>query len=113
MEGEMISGAPRVVIYRCDQCGKVRKFFFVPQEADEFYRAEFTVCVDIAVQQVRFQYTTPPLRDGGTHPQTGDPRQRAVRAQAMYPHDIYAVAQGTVVRYPVIQGTVTDAATQF
>src|SRR5690606_269705 len=113
MEGEMISGAPRVFIYRGDQCGKVRKFFFVPQEADEFNRAEFTVCVDVAVQQVGFQHTAALLCDSWSHSQAGHSGQGSIRVQAVDSHDIHPIAQGTVVRYTMVQSSITNTASDL
>lgn len=76
MEGEMISGAPRVVINGGNQCRKVWKFFFVPQEAEKFNRTEFTVCVDLAVQQMGFQHASALLSNGWAYTQAGHAWQR-------------------------------------
>src|SRR5690606_17731402 len=101
MEGEMISGAPRIVVNRGDQGGKVWKFLFVAQEAQEFDRTEFTVSVDIAVQEVRFEDAPPLLGDGGSDSQAGHAGQWPV-GEAMNAHHVDAVADGAVFRNPVI-----------
>src|SRR5690606_222235 len=112
MEGEMISGAPRVVINGGDQCRKVRKLFFVPQEADEFNSAEFTVCVDVTVQQMGFKHAAPKLSDGRAHPQTRHAGQRGV-SKSMSAHNVDAITQRAHIRYEVIQSSITNTAPNF
>ena len=112
MEGEMISGAPRVVVNGGDQGRKVWKFLFIAQEADEFNSAEFTVSVDVAIQQVCFEHAPPLFGDGGAHAQTGHTGQRAI-GQAMCAHNINSIAQRTGFGDVMVQRAITDAAANF
>src|SRR5690606_564885 len=112
MEGEMISGAPRVVVDGGDQSGKVWKMLFVPQEADELDSAQFTVSVDIAVQQVCLKHPTALLRDGGAYPEAGYAGQWRLR-QAVHFHDVHSVAQGAGFGDAVIKCAIADAAANF
>src|SRR5690606_41658340 len=87
MEREMISGAPRVVVDGGDQGGKVRKFFFVAQEAHELDSAEFTVSVEVTVQQVCLKHTTSLVGDGRAYAQAGDAGQ-GLRCQTVDANDV-------------------------
>src|SRR5690606_4864558 len=112
MESEMISGTPRVVVDGGDQGGKVGKLFFVAQEAHEFDSSEFTVSVNVTVEQVCFEHPAAGVGDRGAHAQTGHTGQGLV-VQTVHLDDVDTVAQCKALRHQLVQCAIAYAAPQL
>src|SRR5690606_36878168 len=102
MEGKIVASALRIVLDGCDQGRKVRKFFFVPQVLKELNSRQFTVWVDLAIEQMHFEHEPTGLCHGGPHAQAGYAGQW-IGSLAVRANDVNARSQRALLRCMNVQ----------